>query len=203
MGKSIISKEQAEQICKESFSIADFCRKVGWQPRGNNYRVVHKYIKEYNLDTSHFTGNKTNIGNKNNVGISDEQYYKKDKLIKGSELLKRLLKIREYKCEKCGISSWNGEHISLQIHHKDGDHFNNLLENLQILCPNCHSQTKNYSGKSNKKSNHVYIRERKHKCKNCGKPLHREPKTGLCIDCLRKKKQIKSTQNESSDVNAG
>ena len=57
------------------------------------------------MDTSHFTGNKTNIGNKNNVGISDEQYYKKDKLIKGSELLKRLLKIREYKCEKCGISS--------------------------------------------------------------------------------------------------
>lgn len=48
---------------------------------------------------------RTNLGNKNNIGIPDEEYFKKDKLIKGSELMKRLVnKIgREYKCECCGI----------------------------------------------------------------------------------------------------
>lgn len=191
MTEHVISKETAEQIVKEVFTVADFCRRVGWQPRGENYKVFYKYVKDYNLDTSHFTGRKTNLGNKNNNGISDEEYFKEDKLIRGSDLMKRLIKKigREYKCECCGISEWNNKPISLQIHHIDGDHLNNKLENLQILCPNCHSQTKNYSGRSNKKSNHVRIRIPKNKCECCGKPLRKEPKTGLCIDCLRKKWQ--------------
>ena len=58
MDKHIITKEQAEQIVKEVFTVADFCRKVGWQPRGENYRVFYKYVKDYNLDISHFTGKK-------------------------------------------------------------------------------------------------------------------------------------------------
>ena len=56
--------------------------------------------------------------------------------------------VKEYKCEKCGISEWNGKHITLEIHHINGNHNDNRLENLQILCPNCHSQTINFNGKS-------------------------------------------------------
>ena len=58
------------------------------------------------MDISHFTGNRTNLGNKNNVGISNEEYFKDNKLIKGSALMRRLInKVgREYKCECCGIS---------------------------------------------------------------------------------------------------
>ena len=59
--------------------------------------------------------------------------------------------VKEYKCEICGISNWNGKYITLVLHHIDGEHSNNKLENLQILCPNCHSQTANYAGKSSKK----------------------------------------------------
>lgn len=201
MGKHVISKEQAEKVCKEVFTVADFCRKVGWKPRGENYKTFYKYVKDYNLDTSHFTGQKTNLGNKNKCGISNEEYFKDGKLIKGSELLQRLVnKVgREYKCEKCGISKWNGKDLKLQVHHIDGNHFNNTLENLQILCPNCHSQTDTFSGKKNKVSNHVYKRERKYKCKNCGKPLHRQPKTGLCIDCLRKEQQMKKSAQSGNN----
>ena len=65
---------------------------------------------------------------------------------------KRLFKehIKENKCEICGITEWNNKPIICQLHHKDGNHLNNNLENLQILCPNCHSQTDNYCGNSNK-----------------------------------------------------
>ena len=58
------------------------------------------------MDISHFTGKRTNLGNKNNVGISNEEYFKDNKLIKGSALMRRLInKVgREYKCECCGIS---------------------------------------------------------------------------------------------------
>lgn len=47
MNKNIISKELVEQICKEVTTVADFCRKVGWQPRGDNYKIFYKYVKEF------------------------------------------------------------------------------------------------------------------------------------------------------------
>lgn len=68
-----------------------------------------------------------------------------------SKLSKRLIKegYKEYKCEKpgCGISEWNGESISLELNHKDGNNGNHKLENLELLCPNCHSQTPTYRSK--------------------------------------------------------
>jgi hypothetical protein len=101
MKEHVISKDVADKIVKEVFTVADFCRRVGWKPRGENYRVFYKYVKDYNLDISHFTGRKTNIGNKNRIGISDEEYFKNNKLIKGTDLMKRLVNkvSREYKCE--------------------------------------------------------------------------------------------------------
>lgn len=81
----------------------------------------------------------------------------------------------------------------MQVHHKDGDHFNNELENLQLICPNCHSQTDSYAGKKNLKGvcTLKYERPRKYKCSNCGKSLHRQPKTGLCIDCYKNQQKNK------------
>ena len=52
--------------------------------------------------------------------------------------------IKENKCECCGLSEWMGRPIPLELHHKDFDHYNNSLDNLQILCSNCHMQAHNY-----------------------------------------------------------
>ncbi len=57
----------------------------------------------------------------------------------------------EQRCYRCGLTEWKGELISLEIHHIDGNGKNNRLENLQLLCPNCHSQTDNWGGKKRKK----------------------------------------------------
>lgn len=68
--------------------------------------------------------------------------------------LKKLLfkhHLKENKCEECGITEWNGNPIECQLHHKDGNKFNNSLENLIILCPNCHSQTDTYGYKQGRK----------------------------------------------------
>lgn len=59
-----------------------------------------------------------------------------------------LIKLRGNKCQKCGISEWNGQPLTMQYHHIDGNHSNNTLENVVLLCPNCHSQTENYKGKN-------------------------------------------------------
>lgn len=62
----------------------------------------------------------------------------------------RLIKegIKEHKCESCGITDWNNNPISLELDHIDGDRTNHSLNNLRILCPNCHSQTSTYRGKN-------------------------------------------------------
>lgn len=47
---------------------------------------------------------------------------------------------KNYQCEKCRRKTWNKQSIPLELHHRDGDHYNNDFDNLEILCPNCHAQ---------------------------------------------------------------
>ena len=59
--------------------------------------------------------------------------------------------IKTNNCEECGVSDWRGAPISLALHHVNGDPADNRLENLQLLCPNCHSQTDNFAGRNARK----------------------------------------------------
>ena len=56
--------------------------------------------------------------------------------------------LKEARCELCGLNEWRGRPLSLALHHLNGDGLDNRLENLQLLCPNCHSQTPNFSGRN-------------------------------------------------------
>lgn len=67
-----------------------------------------------------------------------------------SKLIPRLVKegYKEYKCECCGNNgTYNNKKLSLELDHIDGDNSNHSLNNLRILCPNCHSQTDTYRSK--------------------------------------------------------
>jgi DNA-binding CsgD family transcriptional regulator len=56
--------------------------------------------------------------------------------------------LKEEVCEECGLADWQGRPLSLALHHVNGDRLDNRLENLELLCPNCHSQTENFSGRN-------------------------------------------------------
>jgi ribosomal protein L13E len=62
----------------------------------------------------------------------------------------RLLKagLKEERCENCGLNGWRGQPLRMTLHHVNGDSYDNRLENLQFLCPNCHSQTPNFGGRN-------------------------------------------------------
>ena len=66
-----------------------------------------------------------------------------------SKITPRLIKegYKTYNCEECGISEWQGKKISLELDHIDGINTNHSLNNLRLLCPNCHSQTDTYRSK--------------------------------------------------------
>ena len=73
--------------------------------------------------------------------------------VQSNKLRLKLLRegLKERKCECCENTIWNGQPIPLEVHHKDGDKNNNNLDNLQVLCPNCHALTSTYRGKNIKK----------------------------------------------------
>ena len=75
---------------------------------------------------------------------------KDSKIISSHKLKERLIEdgIKERRCENCGLTEWMGKFIPLELHHKDGNHSNNDLDNLQLLCPNCHAQTEQYKCKN-------------------------------------------------------
>jgi Zn finger protein HypA/HybF involved in hydrogenase expression len=73
-----------------------------------------------------------------------EQVLKGEIQVQYSSALRRCIlnnNLFEYKCNKCGIKDWNNKNITLEIEHKDGNNWNNKENNLELLCPNCHSQT--------------------------------------------------------------
>jgi hypothetical protein len=56
--------------------------------------------------------------------------------------------LKEERCEECGLVAWRGRPLGLELHHINGDGLDNRLENLQLLCPNCHSQTDTWGGRN-------------------------------------------------------
>lgn len=65
-------------------------------------------------------------------------------------LKKRLIDegIKDDRCEQCGITQWHGRKLTIQLHHKNGDGTDNQIENLEMLCPNCHSLTDTFGGRN-------------------------------------------------------
>jgi len=151
------TKEEFECAAKQAFSIAGMCRNLGLKPCGGNYRLMHNAIKKYSIDTSHFRGKGWNIG------LVFKPVCAKpiaEILVKGSafqsyKLKNRILDegLKEHRCESCGLKTWLNTTIPLDLHHINGDNSDNRLENLQLLCPNCHALTDSYRGKNNKSGN--------------------------------------------------
>jgi predicted nucleic-acid-binding Zn-ribbon protein len=103
-------------------------------------------IEYYNFDTSHFLDLN---GSSESVKLLDDQSdFTYGKAIKSEKMKNHLVHLRGHQCEKCGNTEWMGQPIPLETHHIDGDRLNNTLDNLQLLCPNCHAQTENYRNKN-------------------------------------------------------
>lgn len=180
-----IDKEVLTKLVKESTSLAQILNYFGLCNKGRNSSTLKKRLQKDCIDFSHIrlgiNSNKNRAFDKNKIDL-------KKVLVKDShrsiyKFKKRLIseKLLEEKCQECGLKNeWNGRHLTLQIDHINGISNDNRLENLRFLCPNCHSQTSTFAGKSNKKLNNCLICEKQIKnkskyCRYCKLPKVEKP----------------------------
>ncbi len=153
--KHLVSDEEFISIVRSSFSIKQVIESCGLIPAGGNYLTTKNRIKSLGLDTSHFTGKLWNKGKElRRLQVPIECYLNNERSISSHSLRIKLFKLglKEECCENCGLHTWHDVKIPLELHHIDGNNSNNNLENIQILCPNCHALTPNYRGKNKSKS---------------------------------------------------
>lgn len=205
------TKEEYENAVNNSYSITQVCRELGISPVGSNHKNVRKKLDEFEIDYSHFTGQAWN------TGLNYKPFNRKiplsDILVENSsyshtsQIRERLIKegIKERKCEKCKNTEWLGEPIKLELNHINGVNDDHRLDNLEILCPNCHSITPNFGSK-----NRISFRRKKqqeeydvHKndiplaiktifCKNCNKEFESKSSVKFCSKGCYKEFRSKS-----------
>lgn len=150
-----IEDQEFIRVVKESFSIAEVLRKLNLCTTGGAYKHFYKRCRDLQVDHSHFTGKVWNKGK----SFPKKKLDAKEWLIENcpnvmnSRTKRRLLDegYLDEKCYTCGLGpTWNDKALVLHLDHINGDPFDNRIENLRILCPNCHSQTDTYAGKNAK-----------------------------------------------------
>lgn len=168
MAKSLIrqySKKELEKMVKESTSMRELQRKLGYKSIGSNYETIQKVLDEYNISTKHFTGVAKGATKRN-----EENVFVKDSTANQAVLRRWYLKgqYSEYKCAICGLpAQWQGKPLTLTLDHINGDNHDDRLENLRWICPNCDRQTETFAGKNveHKKEKHINY------CIDCGKEI--------------------------------
>lgn len=158
MKKSKVSDEQLTTAVMGSTSYAEALRKLGLKPAGSNYATIQQRAKALGLSLSHMRGRGWNTGERfcpfhrearplDSILVEHSTY--KNMYALKCRILREQLK--PHMCESCGATLWLGAPIPLELHHINGVRDDLRLENLQLLCPNCHTFTENYRGRGIKK----------------------------------------------------
>lgn len=176
------------EIVKDSKSIAGVLRGIGYSHQSTAYRFVRRHINRLSLDTTHFTGQSHGKSGRTHFVPTEELLQRT--ATAGTHLKHRLVRegLLPYECAECGLSEWRGKSLSLQIDHIDGDRSHNRIENLRLLCPNCHTQTPTFGSRGRKRPD-VYNR-----CADCNTEVHR-----TSIRCRRCAKRAQGSKTPWPD----
>ena len=145
MRTDILEREkEIKQWVAEGQSKAFMARQLNCNPK-----TINPILEKLGIT---YEGNQSGKGlhKSNGREMTLIEYLANSKDIQSNKVRKKLIAegYKEHKCESCGLTEWLNEPIPLELHHKDGNHMNNVLENYELLCPNCHAKADSYRGKN-------------------------------------------------------
>lgn len=140
----------ADAVAK-STNYSQVCRALGLSHISSNFRTIKKYIQLQNLDVSHFNDSAIVAARRRNaarIKLSNDEVFRENSPYHNTVVRRKYVKMVEAICAICGN---RGEHMGkplrLEMDHINGINNDNRLENLRLLCPNCHSQTETFGYK--------------------------------------------------------
>lgn len=192
----IISDDEFKNRVKNSATMSELLRTFGLENKGNNFLTCKKRITELHIDSSHFLNwTQSSLLTRTMTLENFLNIIENDKKIDRNRVKKYILRFSliDYKCSECGILPlWKNKKLSLHLEHKDGNPINNKLSNLCFLCPNCHSQTDTYAGKSLKK---IW------KCILCDEERSKSSARKFCMNCATKNRKTAERVTEEELIN--
>jgi hypothetical protein len=129
-------KEEILQWISEELTLGEISKRLRCKRD-----TLSSYLKKLDIEYKGQQSRKGQQKGPNKYKDSSYYTYKGAPYIHSAKLREKLVRdgLKENKCEKCGNVEWLGKRLPLELHHKNGDHFDNELDNLEILCPNCHA----------------------------------------------------------------
>ena len=151
--------EQVRAAFEDARSIAEVLRRLGLVPRGGNYEIIKSRLHELGLDVTRLRGQSWARGGKLSRTPLEELLVR-GRTCSGPSLAKRLIEagVVPRACSCCSLEEWRGQPIPLELDHINGEHDDNRLENLRLLCPNCHALTDTYRGRNIRRRRNLTVR---------------------------------------------
>lgn len=195
-------EKELRKVIKNSISFRSVLLHYNMAVSNYSYRILKRYIAKFNIDISHF---KKSGWSKNK---SFQKIDIKNYLVENSnKITSHALKIRlinegyfERKCSICNLENWLESLIPLELDHINGDHYDNRIENLRILCPNCHALVPNKCYREPNKCfcGKVIIKKAKF-CRNCAnKNIKRQREFKIEWPSINELEKMLSESNFSS-----
>ena len=142
--------EKLPEVVANSTCWVDVIRAYGLNDKSaGNWKTFQSYANRLGIDTSHFVGKRSgravspNKRSLDEILVADSDY-------RGCHLRGRLIQsgLKPDRCESCHLGEWMGQKIALELDHINGNNRDNRIENLRILCPNCHAMTDTWRGRN-------------------------------------------------------
>jgi Zn finger protein HypA/HybF involved in hydrogenase expression len=157
---SKLNLEEVKKVVAETLSASEACRRLGLSTHGSATRF-RSFLDKNQIDYSHWTGQlwskgKTSLDDSRikSTGNTEDQVFCIDSLASATYVKTLIIKknLLPYICSICGMQPfWNGKILKLQMDHINGIRTDHRLENLRMVCPNCHSQTETFGSKNKNK----------------------------------------------------
>ena len=148
---SVLHPRRVAEAVAASRSVADVCRYLGIDPVRHRDRTA-RAIERLGIDVTHFSGQAWRKGSVEPPvpAVPLSEVLRADRPAQSSHMRRRLIAdgLKEHRCESCDLAEWLGQAIPLELDHVNGDRTDNRLENLRLLCPNCHALTPTYRGRN-------------------------------------------------------